>query len=173
MFVQEDIILVDENDLETGFIEKMEAHRKGLLHRAFSIFIYNDKGEWLLHQRADNKYHSPGLWTNTCCGHPRKGENTGEAALRRLNEEMGFNCPIRKIFDFTYFTDFGNGLFEHELDYVYAGNWNGNPKPNTNEAQKWKWENPKNVIRDIEENPENYTYWFRLIAEKAHEFIGE
>ena len=172
MFAQEDIILVDENDQETGFAEKIEAHRQGLLHRAFSIFIFNDKKEWLIQQRADGKYHSPNLWTNTCCGHPRKGEKTYEAALRRLNEEMGFGCPIQKIFDFTYYTDFGNGLFEHELDYVYAGKWNGQPLPNDNEVKSWKWVTPKSVISDVEENPENYTYWFRLIAEKAHEFIG-
>lgn len=164
---EEMLILVDKNDNETGFSGKTEVHAKGLLHRAFSIFIINDKNEWLLQQRAETKYHSAGLWTNACCGHPVKGENTENAAIRRLNEEMGFGCDLKKLFNFTYRASFENGLTEHELDYVYLGKWNSNPLPNADEVQNWKWQSTEAVLEDIKNNPENYTFWFKAIAGKV------
>ena len=128
------MILVNERDEQTGTIEKMEAHRKALLHRAFSIFIFNTKGEMLLQQRAMGKYHSPGLWTNTCCSHPRPGEDVEAAAGRRLKEEMGIDTPLHKIFDFIYRTEFDNGLTEFEFDHVYTGVYNGQLNPDRQEV---------------------------------------
>ena len=121
----EEVILVNEQDEQTGTIEKMEAHRKALLHRAFSVFIFNGKGEMLLQQRAMGKYHSPGLWTNACCSHPRPGEEVETAAFRRLKEEMGIETSLKKIFDFIYRTEFDNGLTEYEFDHVYIGTYPG------------------------------------------------
>ncbi|MGC8851384.1 MAG: isopentenyl-diphosphate Delta-isomerase, partial [Candidatus Micrarchaeia archaeon] len=135
----EQVILVDENDRELGVGEKMEVHRNGQLHRAFSIFVFNSDGKLLIHQRAKEKYHSGGLWTNTCCSHPRPGEKLDEAIHRRLVEEMGFDCPLKEVFSFVYQVKFENGLFEHELDHVYIGKFDGDPKPNPAEVMDWKW----------------------------------
>ena len=123
----EKVILVNEDDQSTGWMEKMEAHRKGVLHRAFSVFIFNDNGEMLIHRRALDKYHSGGLWTNACCSHPREGETTEESAHRRLMEEMGFDCDIQEQFSFIYRAELDNDLIEHELDHVFFGRFNGKP----------------------------------------------
>ncbi len=162
------VILVDKNDKETGTAEKMEVHRNGLLHRAFSVFIFNDKGELLLQQRASHKYHSGGLWTNTCCSHPRPGEDTLKAAHRRLNEEMGItNCELTEKFNFIYFAELNDDLKEHEFDYVFTGTWNGTPVVNPEEVADYKWIKPSVLIADISVRPEAYTYWFKEVVERV------
>ena len=168
---KEYVILVDEQDLEIGTMEKMEAHEKALLHRAFSIFIFNDNGQLMLQQRAFEKYHSPGLWTNTCCSHQRKGETTMNAAHRRLVEEMGFDTVLEEKFAFIYKATFDNGLTEHEFDHVLVGNYNKAPLLNFDEAANWRWVSLENVKKDIDTSPENYTPWFRIIFQKYYEFI--
>ncbi|TNE54512.1 MAG: isopentenyl-diphosphate Delta-isomerase [Bacteroidetes bacterium] len=163
---EEQLILVDREDREIGTMPKMEAHRKGLLHRAFSVFVFNERDELLIHQRAKGKYHSPGLWTNTCCSHPRKSEGTKEAAKRRLMEEMGFECELKQGFSFIYRADLGNGLIEHELDHVFVGRWNGVPAPNAEEVAQVRWLKIPELLDEIQEEPERYTYWFREILGK-------
>lgn len=161
------LILVDENDREVGVEEKMRAHEKGFLHRAFSVFVFNQKGELLLQRRAFSKYHSGGLWTNTCCSHPRPGEETTAAAKRRLYEEMGFSCPLREIFSFVYREEFTNGLTENEFDHVLVGEWKGSPTPDKDEVEKWKWASLSDIERGLKENPDTYTCWFRICFEKV------
>jgi len=156
------VILVDENDNDIGVMEKMQAHQEGLLHRAFSVFIFNDKQELLLQQRAISKYHSGGLWTNTCCSHPRPNETIKDAANRRLFEEMGMSCDLKIISNFIYKTPFENGLTEHELDYVLVGNSNQNPNFNKEEVENYKWMTLADVKKDILHNPSNYTTWFKI-----------
>lgn len=160
------VILVDENDKQIGTMEKMEAHEKGLLHRAFSVFIYNDKDELLLQQRALTKYHTPGLWTNTCCSHQKVGETNIEAGQRRLMEEMGFSVPLEDKISFTYKAPFSNGLTEHEFDHILVGRYNEEPKPNPEEVAGWKWQKIEDVRKDIQEHPEKYTAWFKIIFDK-------
>lgn len=167
--MQENVLLVDERDHVLGTMEKMEAHQKGLLHRAFSIFIFNDKNELLLQKRAMGKYHSAGLWTNTCCSHQRFGESTIEAAHRRLQEEMGFDCYMEKSFDFIYKTDFNNGLSEHEFDHVLIGHYNGAVNFNREEVCEYKYMTLEAVQKDMEFNAEHYTFWFKIAFEKIHE----
>ncbi|MCD5396157.1 MAG: isopentenyl-diphosphate Delta-isomerase [Candidatus Pacebacteria bacterium] len=163
----EKIILVDENDNKIGEGEKIEIHKKGLLHRAFSIFIFDPKKEKiLLQKRHKNKYHSGGLWTNTCCSHPRVGEKLMEAAHRRLKEEMGFDCELKELFSFIYKADFGK-IKEYEKDYVVVGCYEGEVCPNPDEVEEWKWVKIDEVLRDLKENPEKYTVWFRLSFEKV------
>lgn len=162
----EKIILVDERDKQVGTEEKIKAHKEGKLHRAFSIFIFNSKGETLLQKRAREKYHSGGLWTNACCSHPRAREALDEAAHRRLKEEMCFDCPLKEIFSFIYKVKFGNGLTEHELDHVFTGRFQGKPKPNPEEAEDWKWVSVEWVKEDIRKNPQNYTYWFKVALKR-------
>ncbi len=157
-----ELILVDTNDQPTGTAGKMEAHRKGLLHRAFSVFIFNAKGEMLLQQRAKDKYHSPGLWTNACCSHPFPGEDTREAAGRRLQEELGFNTPLQENFSFIYKADFENGLTEHEFDHVFTGIYDGAINANQMEVQQYKFTPLEEILSDVEDNPGNYTVWFKL-----------
>ena len=135
------VILVDENDNELGLMEKLKAHRKGVLHRAFSVFLLNNSNQLLLQKRALSKYHSPGLWTNTCCSHPRDNETIIEAANRRLAEEMGISSTMKPLLSFIYKAEFDNGLTEHELDHVVVGNFNGQPSINEDEVCDWKWEN--------------------------------
>jgi len=135
------IVLVDKDDREVGKAEKMAVHKKGLLHRAFSVLVFNSKGELLLQQRAKEKYHCGGLWTNTCCSHPRKGETVSQAAHRRLLEEMGVDCELEEIFSFSYRVDFPNGLTENELDHVLIGKSDSRPKPDPKEVEQWKWIN--------------------------------
>lgn len=159
--MSERVILLDENNNEIGTEEKMNAHREGKLHRAFSIFVFNPKGEMLIHKRAKGKYHCEGLWTNTCCSHPRPGEITEEAVHRRLKEEMGLDCNLNEIFSFTYKIKFDNGLFEHEHDHVFTGVFDGEPKPDPEEVEEWKWVSTKELLNDIKENPGKYTYWFK------------
>jgi isopentenyl-diphosphate delta-isomerase len=162
--LEEEIILVDENDMELGFMPKLEAHQKGLLHRAFSILVFNEKGELLIHKRADNKYHSSGLWTNTCCSHPRKGEAVEDAIHRRLQEEMGFDCNLQFAYKFIYKTDLENELIEHEYDHVFIGEYNSEISPNPEEVSDYKWMSLARLRNDLLLNPTNYTYWFKLIV---------
>ena len=167
--MQEHVILVDRMGREIGTQEKIQAHREGNLHSAFSIFIFNAVGELLLQRRAQTKYHSGGLWTNTCCSHPRPGESFYRAAKRRLNEEMGFDCELTGLFSFIYHTQLDNSLFEHELDYVFAGYYNGQPTPNPDEVDDWKWMNVSTLKQEVQETPENYTYWFKLTLDRVVE----
>ncbi len=164
--MQEFVILVDEKNNELGLMEKHEAHQKALLHRAFSVFVFNDKGELLMQQRALSKYHSAGLWTNTCCSHPRANEKTKDAANRRLMEEMGFDCELTEKFSFLYKAPFDNGLTEHELDFIYIGVYNGTPKINVHEVNAYKWVTLDNVVKDANINPELYTEWFKIILKE-------
>jgi isopentenyl-diphosphate delta-isomerase len=169
---EEKVILVDENDNQIGLMPKMEAHEKAVLHRAFSVFIFNDKNELMLQQRALHKYHSPGLWTNTCCSHQRDGESNIEAGKRRLNEEMGFVANLRETTSFVYKAPFDNGLTEHELDHVMIGNYNEEPIINKDEVASWKWMPLEDVKVDIALRPEKYTAWFKIIFEKFYEHIN-
>lgn len=169
----ENVILVDTHDIPVGQMEKMEAHRKGELHRALSILIFNSKGEMLLQQRAFTKYHTPGLWTNTACSHPRPGEESLIAATRRLGEEMGFTTALTNSFEFVYKAHFDNGLTEHEYDHVFFGTYDGDPVINPEEAHDYKWVNPVVLMEDIRSTPEVYTVWFRIIMEKIEERFPE
>lgn len=166
------IILVDEQDNEIGFIEKMKAHETEQLHRAFSIFIFNSKGEMLLQQRADSKYHSGGLWTNACCSHPRKGESLEQATHRRLSEELGFDCPLKPAFTFIYKAELDKGLTEHELDHVFIGTYDGAIQPNPDEVKSVKWMLPDELQRDLKTNPNNYTVWFKIAFERVLTFLS-
>lgn len=158
----EKVILVDEQDNEIGSMEKIEAHEKALLHRAFSIFVFNDEGQMMLQQRALSKYHSPGLWTNTCCSHPRPGETLEEATQRRIVEEMGFYCEMKELFSFIYTAPFDDGLTEHELDHVFIGTYNDDPKINLEEVASWQWVEVDELLADVKENPDDYTVWFKI-----------
>mmetsp|Transcript_10184 Transcript_10184/g.11822 ORF Transcript_10184/g.11822 Transcript_10184/m.11822 type:complete len:175 (-) Transcript_10184:57-581(-) len=162
------VILVDENDQEVGQMEKMEAHEKALLHRAFSIFLFNDQNELLLQQRAHSKYHSGGLWTNTCCSHPRAGESVLEASNRRLMEEMGIEAKMQPQFHFVYRAELDNDLTEHELDHVVFGTFNGEPEINPDEVAAWKYVSMKEIEEDMKVNPEKYTAWFRIVFDEVH-----
>lgn len=167
--MEEQVILVNERDEKIGLMPKLEAHQKGILHRAFSVFIINDNNELMLQQRAMNKYHSPGLWTNTCCSHQRDGETSLEAGNRRLEEEMGFNTPLKETGSIIYKAPFDNGLTEHELDHILIGNFNGIPKINQAEVSSWKWMTLEQIQKDIRINPEDYTAWFKIIIDKFHQ----
>jgi isopentenyl-diphosphate delta-isomerase len=171
--MKEYVILVDEKDNPKGLMEKIEAHEKALLHRAFSVFVFNNKGELLLQQRAKHKYHSPMLWTNTCCSHQREGETNISAGKRRLQEEMGFVCDLKEVFSFIYKAPFANGLTEHELDYVMIGEYNNNPKINPEEVEAYQWMPLIEVKRDIEEFPEKYTEWFKIIFKESYHQISK
>lgn len=164
------VILVDEHDNQIGTAEKMEAHQHGgKLHRAFSVFVFNDTGEVMLQRRAASKYHCPGLWTNTCCSHPRPDETTLAAATRRLQEEMGFVCPLEEKFTFLYRAEFSNGLTEHEFDHVFVGHYTADPVLNPVEADDWKWVSIADLEKDISQNPEQYTPWLKIIIESHKE----
>lgn len=162
------VILVDEQDNEIGVMEKLKAHEQGKLHRAFSVFIFNDNNELLLQQRALNKYHSGGLWTNTCCSHPSPNETIKDAANRRLYEEMGMSCDLKIISNFIYKTDFENGLIEHELDYILIGNSNANPQINKTEVETFKWLPISEIQNDIILNPNQYTIWFKIAMQRGN-----
>jgi len=168
---KEYVILVDTADRELGTMEKMEAHEKAVLHRAFSVFIFNDRGELMLQQRAAHKYHSPLLWTNTCCSHQRQGESNIEAGKRRLREEMGFEVDLDKKFHFVYKAEFDNGLTEHELDHVMVGYYNGEPTINPEEVASWKWINMEVLQQDMKDHPQDYTAWFKIIFDRFVEFL--
>jgi isopentenyl-diphosphate delta-isomerase len=171
-FMNEQLILVDEKDNEIGAMEKLAAHQNGgVLHRAFSIFIFNDEGKMLLQQRAASKYHFGGLWTNACCSHPRVGETIEAATARRLPEEFNFQTPLQKLFSFLYRAhDEKTDLTEHELDHVFIGKWNGVPRPNADEIQNWRWIEIEELRTDIAQNPARYTPWFRIVLER---FLGQ
>ena len=171
--MKEHVILVDTHDHSIGEMEKMEAHLKGELHRALSILVFNDQGEILLQQRAFSKYHTPGLWSNTACSHPRPGEDSLEAATRRLREEMGFTTELSGSFEFIYKAHFDNGLIEHEDDHVFFGTFNGIPVLNPEEANAYKWVKPADLMEDMQSAPEKYTVWFRIIMEKMEERFPE
>ena len=156
------VILVDEQDKETGTMEKLQAHAEGLLHRAISVFVFNTNGELLLQQRALDKYHSAGLWTNTCCSHPRPGESLADAAHRRLQEEMGMNCELDEAFSFTYKAELEHGLTEHELDHVFTGITDAHPLLNPTEAAAWRYMRINELQHDIAEQPGVYTEWFKI-----------
>ncbi|MDB5230100.1 MAG: isopentenyl-diphosphate Delta-isomerase [Chitinophagaceae bacterium] len=166
----ESVILVDKDDNHTGTMEKLEAHRLGILHRAFSIFIFDDEGKMLLQQRALNKYHSGGLWTNACCSHPRPGERTADAALRRLKEELGIESRLEKIFDFIYHTPFVNGLSEHEFDHVFAGNYNGTIPFSKTEVMNARFLSLDEIEHEMLVSPEQYTAWFHIAYERVKEW---
>ncbi|HAV53862.1 isopentenyl-diphosphate Delta-isomerase [Aequorivita vladivostokensis] len=168
---EEKVILVNEQDEKIGLMPKQEAHEKGLLHRAFSVFIFNGKNELMLQQRALHKYHSPGLWTNTCCSHQRDGETSLEAGKRRLFEEMGFTADLKETTSFIYKAPFDNGLTEHELDHILVGNFEGTPNINKDEVAAWKWMYLDDVKKDIQANPENYTAWFKIIFDKFYQHL--
>jgi isopentenyl-diphosphate delta-isomerase len=170
--MEEQVILVDKNDNQVGLMPKMEAHEKGVLHRAFSVFTFNKKGELMLQQRAAHKYHSPLLWTNTCCSHQRKGETNLEAGKRRLQEEMGFTAELKEVFSFIYKAPFDNGLTEHELDHVLVGYFDDNPNINKEEVEDYKWMLLEDVKSDIEKNPSIYTEWFKIIFKESYSKIS-
>lgn len=169
---QEHVILVNESDEPQGTMEKIEAHEKALLHRAFSVFVFNDNKELMLQQRALYKYHSPGLWTNTCCSHQRIGEDSLSAGVRRLREEMGFETQLEFKGSFIYKAPFDNGLTEHELDHILVGHYNGTPQINPEEVASWRWISMDDLKTDINTHPELYTVWFKIIFHKYCELIS-
>ena len=166
--MNEMVILVDKHDNQLGLMEKIEAHKKAVLHRAFSVFILNDNNELLIQQRALSKYHSPALWTNTCCSHPRDGESVLDAGARRLKEEMGFETKLDSLLSFVYRAKFDNGLTEHEFDHVLFGYYNDDPSINKLEVMDWKWVNLDFLKNDIIASSELYTIWFKIIFEKFY-----
>lgn len=167
----EEVVLVNERDEQVGIMEKMEAHEKALLHRAFSICVFNNNNELLLQQRAQEKYHSGGLWTNTCCSHPRPGEALLAAGHRRLLEEMGFDCELFPAFHFVYHAKLDKGLTEHELDHVIIGKYNGEPLPNPDEVMNYKWMSLENIAEDMKTNPLDYTEWFKICFQELAEYM--
>ena len=170
---EEKVILVNSNDEPIGLMPKMEAHEKALLHRAFSVFVINSNNELMLQQRALQKYHSPGLWTNTCCSHQRDGEDNIEAGLRRLKEEMGFETPLEYLFNFIYKAPFDNGLTEHELDHLMLGRYEGKPAINPEEVASWKWMDIDMIHADLMNDPANYTVWFAIIFDRFYNHLKE
>ena len=171
--VEEKVILVDKNDNPIGLMNKLEAHEKALLHRAFSVFVLNDKNELMLQQRAHHKYHSPLLWTNTCCSHQRENETNIQAGTRRLREEMGFVTELKEMFHFIYKAPFDNGLTEHELDHVMIGYYNDVPVINDDEVESWKWMKIEDIKNDMITNPDIYTVWFKIIFEEFYHHFDE
>jgi isopentenyl-diphosphate delta-isomerase len=165
------VILVDNNDVPTGTAEKMHAHRKAMLHRAVSVFILNSRGEWLLQRRVHEKYHSGGLWTNTCCTHPFPGESANDAAKRRLHDEMGLQCELNYLFSFIYKGDLDNGLTEHELDHVFFGISDQEPVINKSEVAEYQHIPYHDLKKNIENDRSSYTYWFRVIYEEVNNHI--
>lgn len=168
-----EVILVDENDKKVGTEEKIRVHKEGKLHRAFSIFVFNSEGKLLLQKRAKSKYHSGGLWSNTCCSHPKPNESLEKAIHKRLKTEMGFDCELEEIFNFIYSAEFENGLSESEYDHVFKGEFNGKPDPNPNEAEDWKWISLEELKKDMERNPDKYTYWFRASIDRVISYVEQ
>lgn len=169
--IEEKVILVDTNDEPLGLMDKMAAHEQALLHRAFSVFVLNDKNEVMLQQRASHKYHSPLLWTNTCCSHQRAGESNIQAGKRRLEEEMGFKTDLKELFHFIYKAPFDNGLTEHELDHVMIGYSNKEPNINKEEVESWKWMKIEDIKKDMQVHTEIYTVWFKIIFDKFYHYL--
>jgi isopentenyl-diphosphate delta-isomerase len=170
---EEEVILVNDLDEPIGLMPKLEAHQKAVLHRAFSVFVLNDQNEIMLQQRAHHKYHSPLLWTNTCCSHQRNGETNIEAGSRRLYEEMGFQTDLRELFHFIYKAPFDNGLTEHELDHVMIGYYNGSPNINPEEVEDWKWMKIEDVKTDMVVNAAIYTVWFKIIFDEFYHYLED
>jgi isopentenyl-diphosphate delta-isomerase len=171
--IEEQVILVNEQDEPIGLMNKMEAHEKAVLHRAFSVFVLNDNNEVMLQQRAHHKYHSPLLWTNTCCSHQRAGETNIEAGKRRLFEEMGFETELKELFYFIYKAPFDNGLTEHELDHVMIGYCNDAPVINLDEVESWKWMPIEAIKDDMLANPNSYTVWFKIIFDEFYHYLED
>ena len=170
---EEKVILVNERDEQIGLMPKMEAHEKALLHRAFSVFVFNQKNELMIQQRAFGKYHSPGLWTNTCCSHQREGESNVEAGKRRLQEEMGFSTELKDTVSFIYKAPFDNGLTEHEFDHILVGYYEGEPNLNPEEVNAWRWMSLEDLKLDMEKQPQLYTEWFKIIFENYYKHISQ
>lgn len=168
-----DVILVDENDIPTGTMEKIEVHEKALLHRAFSVFIFNSKGEMLLQQRAAEKYHSPLLWTNTCCSHPAPGQDVMAAAVKRLKEEMGFTTQLKKAFEFIYKAPFDNGLTEYEYDHVFTGVYDDAITPDEDEVCAYHYKSAESISTDLQLHPEKYSAWFKIAFPKLQAYIAQ
>ena len=169
--MEEKVVLVTEKDEVLGLMEKMQAHENGILHRAFSVFLYNSKGEMLLQKRAAEKYHSPNQWTNACCSHPRIEETYEQAAKRRIKEELGIDCELEEKFWFIYKADVGQNLWEHELDHVFVGNYEGEFNLNKEEVAEVRYISLENLNIELEYNPENFTEWFKIILEEyKHHF---
>ncbi|MDA9163861.1 isopentenyl-diphosphate Delta-isomerase [Rickettsiaceae bacterium] len=168
---EEILILVDKHDQPQGTMPKMQAHIEGRLHRAFSVMIYNKKGELLIQKRADVKYHSAGLWANTCCGHPRVGEDNMQAAQRRLNEEMGFSCDLKKVGEVCYELPLENGLHEHEYTHVFSGVWNGALSPNPEEVSETNWVTPSELRKRAADNPAEYARWFEFYLREYYDEV--
>jgi isopentenyl-diphosphate delta-isomerase len=166
-----DVIVVDENDQPLGSMEKMEVHHKALLHRAFSVFIFNEKREMLLQKRAAGKYHSPGLWTNACCSHPQPGHETIPAATKRLQEEMGFTTKLEKAFDFIYNAPFDNGLTEYEFDHVLVGSYTGTISPNPEEVADYCYQSLSDIKKLLQTDPDAYTVWFKIAFPKLENYL--
>ncbi len=167
------VVLVDRDDNTLGTMGKMEAHEVGALHRAFSIFVFNSEGKLMIHQRALSKYHSPGLWTNTCCSHPRINEDVMENAHQRLLEEMGFDCELEEAFTFVYKSDVGQGLTEHEFDHVFVGQFDEAPVINKEEVEDWQFIDMDDLRDDIDHHPGNYTEWFKIAFEKIEDYLSK
>ncbi|MGA0415932.1 MAG: isopentenyl-diphosphate Delta-isomerase [Flavobacteriaceae bacterium] len=170
---EEKVLLVDTQDRVLGTMSKLKAHQKGVLHRAFSVFILNRQNALMLQQRAWDKYHSPGLWTNTCCSHQREGEDSLTAGKRRLQEEMGLEAPLTPLFTFIYKAPFDNGLTEHELDHVLLGYSEQSPNPNPQEVADWQWMPLEEVQQRLTEQPEQFTVWFKIIFERFYAHIKQ
>jgi isopentenyl-diphosphate delta-isomerase len=171
--IEEQVILVNEQDEPIGLMNKLEAHEKAILHRAFSVFVLNKNNEIMLQQRANQKYHSPLLWTNTCCSHQRNGETNIQAGTRRLYEEMGFKTELKELFNFIYKAPFDNGLTEHELDHVMIGYYDNEPKINEEEVESWKWMKIEDVKIDMIQNPDIYTVWFKIIFNEFYHYLDD
>ena len=171
--IEENVILVNKDDEQIGLMPKLEAHEKAVLHRAFSVFVLNSNNEIMLQQRAHHKYHSPLLWTNTCCSHQREGESNVQAGSRRLFEEMGFKTDLKELFHFIYKAPFDNGLTEHELDHVMIGYYDEMPEINPEEVEAWKWMDIEEVRKDMLLHPEIYTVWFKIIFDEFYHFLED
>lgn len=168
--MRNEVILVDKSDVPVGRQEKLRAHETGLLHRAFSVFLFDRKGRWLLQQRHQDKYHSAGLWSNTCCSHPQPDEETVDAAHDRLRMEMGIETPLTHAFQFYYRATFDNALTEHELDHVFLGQFDGNPVPHPAEVSAWRWITTEALLREMASTPDQFTVWFREAIHRVIEF---
>ena len=168
-----EVVLVNEMDEVVGTMEKLRVHQEGLLHRAFSVFLFNREGKMLLHRRAEDKYHSGGLWTNACCSHPGPGDDILQAAMNRLKEEMGIQCEIKKLFEFTYKAEVGNNLTEYEYDHVFVGVYNDAPQPDPAEVSEWQWMHLESVKEEMQKHPEHFTAWFRIAIPLLEQSIYE
>lgn len=171
VIIKDYILLVNENDEEIGMGEKMEVHKTGILHRAFSIFVFNSENKLLLQKRAVSKYHSGGLLTNTCCSHQRQGEDLYETIHRRLIEEMGFDCDLDEIFTLKYRAELDNDLIEHEIDHVFVGRFDGEPIPNPDEVDDYAWVDLEDILSEVSESPEKFTYWFKLLIDIVNKYV--